>query len=300
MDHETLSRVRNLGRNGKRRVFTERDGRILHFLWKWKLASTGTIHEAVGRPLSAYSTYKTLERLAKYKFIKTDETFEQNFLSWVLTDRGFEAIRPSLGSLCEEGYNSENHWHDRNVVAFHLGEWATHQLPIVTHFTEQEMRRRAVDYYPSWVPNTKEHRPDGYTKISTGNKEWVLAFEAEIWPKALSIYERTLKFYQIIKQIDRVYWLVGEPLVKSQILRARDCIRETSQNFHLFIDQKKYLEDGWDAPITNERSETLGTLRESMQGICGDVYGKCLDNKWGPSTVKVHYDTRKVLGKKRT
>ncbi|MGE0528371.1 MAG: hypothetical protein AB7P49_14980 [Bdellovibrionales bacterium] len=31
----------------------------------------------------------------------------------MLTDRGFEAIRGSLGDLTEEGYRSENHWHDR-------------------------------------------------------------------------------------------------------------------------------------------------------------------------------------------
>lgn len=292
-------RARNLGKKGRSRLFTERDGRILHFLWRWKVASTATIHEAIGRPLTPYSTYKALERLARHKFIKTDETVEQNFLSWVLTDRGFAAIRASLGDLCEEGFSSENHWHDRNVVAFQLGEWATHQLPIVTHWTEQEMRRRAVDYYPPWVPGSKEHRPDGYTRIRSEHKDWLLAFEVEIWSKALATYERTLRFYQLIKQIDRVYWLIGDPFVRDQILRARNCIRESSQNYHCFVAMDDYIKNGWEARVVSECSENLGTVRENMQGICGDSYGKYVGNKWGQSRVTVHYDTRKVLGKKR-
>lgn len=294
-----LSRTRNLGKKGRCHLFTARDSRILHFLWRWKVASTATIHEVIGRPLSPYSTYKTLERLARYKFIKTEETTEQNFLSWVLTDRGFTAIRPSLGDLCEEGFASENHWHDRNILAFQLGEWATHQLPIITHWTEQEMRRRTVDHYPPWVPQSKEHRPDGYTRIRAEHKDWTLAFEVEIWPKALATYERTLRFYQLMRSVDRVYWLVGDPLVRDQLLRARDCIRETSQNYHCFVEMNDYIENGWEARVANERSETLGTFRENMQGICGDSYGKYVGNKWGQSTVTVHYDTRKVLGKKR-
>ncbi len=225
---------------------------------------------------------------------------EQNFSSWVLTDRGFESIRLSLGELAEEGYKSENHWHDRNVVAFHLGEWATHQLPVVSFFTEQEMRRRSVECYPDWVPRSKDHRPDGYTRVKLDNKETVLAFEAELWPKAVSIYEKTLRFYQLTNKVYRIYWLVGDPLVKEQILRARTCIGEQSQNLHLFVDLDQYMSLGWDAPVMNERSENLGTLRENMQVICGDVYGKIVGSTWGNSSSTVHYHTRKVLGKKRS
>lgn len=298
-ENQKTVRTRNLGKRGKHFVMTERDSSILNFLWKWKLASTGTLHEAIGRPRSPYSTYKALERLERHKFIRTEDTFKQNFSSWVLTDKGFEVIRETLGELAEEGYKSENHWHDRNVVAFHLGEWATHQLPIVTHFSEQEMRRRPLECYPEWVPKSKDHRPDGYTKISTGDKDTVLAFEVEIWAKALSTYETTLRFYQLMRGIERIYWLVGDPLVKEQILRARTCVRENSQNLHVFIHINDYIKFGWDAPVTNERSETLGSLRGTMQGICGDVYGKHVGTKWGKSSVTVHYDTHKVLGKKR-
>lgn len=299
-NEKMLSRTRHLGKKGCGRLFTDRDSKILHFLWKWKVASTATVHEAVGRPLTPYSTYKTLERLARQKYITTGEAVEQNFKSWTLTDRGFSAIRPSLGELCEEGFGSEHLWHDRNVLALQLGEWVTHQLPIVTHFTEQEMRRRAVENYPNWLPASKTHRPDGYTRIESEKKDWLLAFEAEIWPKALGTYEATLRFYQMMKQIDRVYWLIGDRRVKDLILRARTCVGENSQNFHLFIDMEEYISAGWNATVTNECSVSVGTFRENMQAICGEHYGKHVGQKWGQSSVTVHYDTRKVLGKKRT
>lgn len=294
------SRWRNLGKRGSGFFMSQRDRQILHFLWRWKLASTASIHEAVCRPQTPYSTYKALERLEKHKLIQTENTFEQNFSSWVLTDRGFESIRGSLGELVEEGYKSENHWHDRNVLAFHLGEWATHQLPIVSFFTEQEMRRRSVDFYPHWVPLTKEHRPDGYTRIKTDEGDVVLAMEVELWPKALSVYETTLKFYQLMKGVHRIYWLVGSESVKEQILRARDCIKEKTDNLHLFVGLEDYPRKGWEASVTNERSENLGSFRKTMQEICGDIYGKQLGTNWGKSSVTAHYDTKKVLGKKRS
>ncbi|MFN9068890.1 MAG: hypothetical protein ACK5V3_16810, partial [Bdellovibrionales bacterium] len=77
------------------------------------------------------------------------------------------------------------------------------------------------------------------------------------------------------------------------------CIQDTSQNYHLFVDLQDYLKSGWDAQVLNERSERLGTFRENLQGLCGDSYGKYLGNIQGQSKVSVHYDPRKVLGKKR-
>lgn len=292
-------KFRNLGLHGRGFFMSDRDNKILHFLWRWKLASTATIHEAVCRPQTPYSTYKALERLARNKLIQTQRTYEQNFSSWVLTDKGFESIRASLGGLSEEGFKSENHWHDRNVLALQLGEWVTYPFPIVSFFTEQEMRRRSIDYYPSWVPKSKEHRPDGYTRIQTTDGDVVLAMEAELWPKSVNIYEATLRFYQLTRGVHRIYWLIANADIKAQILRARDCIEEQTDSLHVFVDLDDYKKNGWDAQVLNERSQNLGTFRKTMQEICGDHYGKQLGTNWGKSSVTAHYDTRKVLGKKR-
>lgn len=286
--------------NQSRSIFlTTRDSKILHFIWKWKLASTASIHEAIGRPLSPYSTYKTLDRLSELGYLQATRNEEHKFYSWQLTEKGFHAIRESLGELEEEGYLSENPWHDRNVMAFQLGEWATYPMPGVSHFTEQELRRRPVDLFPSWVPPMKDHRSDGYTQIATAKSPWTLAYEVELWSKSVSRYESIIRFYRMFRQLDRVYWLLGDPNIKGQIVRAKTCLRDDSENFHVFVDLNEYRGKGWDSCVTNERSETLFTIRENMRGMLGDPHGECMGTLRGQSRVTVHYDSFKVLGKSR-
>jgi hypothetical protein len=296
---EQIQYKRNFGSRGCKFFATDRDKDILLFIWRWKLASTATVHEVIGGANSPYATYKALDRLEEHKLVEAVECFDDRSIPWQLTSKGFATVQSRLGELCEEGYLSENRWHDRNIVAFHLGEWATHRLPIVTHWTEQEMRRRTLEYYPDWMPRNQGHRADGYTLIEGEAGRQVLVFEVELSPKPVSVYESVLKFYGMIRNLNRVYWLVGDKYVKDQILRAKTCINDDSSNFHVFVDQADYIEKGWDAAAVNERSQTLFTLRENIQGICGGQWREYLGKKAGPSRVSVHYDPRKVLGKKR-
>ena len=173
------------GLRGRIFYLSPRDSEILDFLWKWKAASTATLHEAVGHPSSPYSMYKAMERLAQHKYVEAYSSSRYRFTTWQLTDLGFETIREGLGDLAEEGFLSENHWHDRNVLAFHLGEWANYRFPVVSHFTEQEMRRRSVDYYPLGchnrlitgqmaTPRSRQQRKIGFSplKSSSGQRAW--------------------------------------------------------------------------------------------------------------------------------
>lgn len=279
---------------------TPRDERILKYIWTWKIASTASIHEAVNRTMSPYSTYKVLERLEANQFVECRFDFLGRFYVWQLTEKGFESIKLSLGDLKEDGFLSENHRHDRLVQAFQLGEWSTHQFPSVEFFTEQQMRRTAVDDYPDWVPHTAEHRSDGYTRITGQKKPWTLAYEVELTPKSPQKYEGVLRFYRYARIIDQVLWLVGDDQVKSQILRAKSCTQDDTFNYHVFVDKAEYEKSGWDSVITNERSENLGTLREKHRGILGDLSGEILGNLKGLTRVPVHLIGKKVIGKSRT
>ena len=276
------------------------DVKVLEYIWKWKVASTASIHEAVNRPHSPYSTYKRLEKLEKNGYLVCHFHDVERFNVWSLSERGFLSIQSYLGELSEEGYLSENHRHDRLVQAFQLGEWATHQYPKVVFFTEQEMRRKDVDQYPDWVPQTKEHRADGYTRFVGDKRLRTLAYEVELSAKNVQKYEGILRFYKGAKGVDRVLWLVATPFIRDQILRAKACVRDESQNYHVFVDHDDYVKNGWDAVVTNERSETLFTLREKYQGIAGDFIREMLGNFRGQSKVTVHLDSKKVIGKSRS
>ncbi len=278
---------------------SDRDTEIMHFLWRWKIASTASVYEAVVKPGSAYSAYKALERLARHDLVEATSSKQYRFTAWHLTDLGFNTIRESLGELTEEGYLSENWWHDRNVLAFHLGEWSKYKFSNVQFFTEQELRRRSVEYYPPWVPQINDHRSDGYTLIESDRKQWVLAYEIELTAKSVARYESIIRFYKMIRNVDRVYWLVGNQKVKDQILTAKACSKDDSPNYHLFVDLKDYLKLGWDAHIKNDRSDNLFTIRENIRGLIGDPYGKYIGDIQGTAMFNVHYDPNKVLGKSR-
>jgi hypothetical protein len=282
------------------RVLTPRDQAIMQYIWRWKIASTLSIHTAINETLSPYSTYKTLDRLERFGFLEGRHHLTADFHVWSLSREGFEAIMGELGELKEEGYQSENHPHDRLVQAFQLGEWSIHRFPSVTFFTEQDLRRRPVEDYPVWIPQSAEHRPDGYTRITNDEKNWTLAYEVELSAKGVQRYEQALRFYSASRQITRVLWLVGSKSIRDTILRAKDCIRDDSTNYHVFVDLKEYLEKGWDADVYNERSVKLFTLREKYQRTCGEPLSELIGNLRGRLRVHDHLQKRKVIGKTRT
>jgi DNA-binding MarR family transcriptional regulator len=279
---------------------TPRDKQILIYVWRWKIASTGSIHEAINRPLSPYSTYKVLERLEKNNFIECRFDFVERFYVWTLTRRGFETILPYLDELSENGYLSEFHRHDRLVQAFQLGEWATNQYPGAEFYTEQEMRRRDATQYPLWVPQTREHRADGYTKLTGETKSWTFAYEVELSAKSVQKYEAVIRFYRGARGIDRVFWLVGSDFIRTQVLTAKTCIKDDTSNYHVFVALEDFEKNGWDAAVFNERSEKLFTLREKHREICGDLFGDIIGAAQGLSSVSVHLLPNKILGKSRT
>jgi hypothetical protein len=276
-----------------------RDIEMLDYIWKWKIPSSASIHEAVGRPNTPYSTFKALERLVAFKYIECVPNDRYQFKSWVLTETGFEAIRESLGGIKEDGYLSEYPWHDRNVLAFHMGEWSTYRFPVVKHFSEQELRRYPDAVYPEWVPRIPEHRSDGYSQIQGEKRSWLVAYEVELSAKAVHIYNSIIQQYRRNRDIDRVYWLVGDPYVKDRIIQAKTNVKDEQDNYHVFVDRALYQAKGWDAVMTNCKSETLTSLRENYRGMLGNPYGEYLANSWGSSKVSVHYDPRKVIGKSR-
>jgi len=288
------------GKRGPDPFLGPQDRLIVEYIWRWKIASTASVHEALFQMKTPYSTYKRLDHLAQSGFIESRHNDWERFYVWQLTERGFNTIKEYLGELKEEGYLSENHRHDRLVQAFQLGEWSTHQFPRVIFFTEQEMRRREPDNYPSWVPQSNDHRPDGYTRLVGEKKARTIAFEVELSTKNVQKYEGILRFYRSVRLVDRVIWLVESDVVRDTILRAKTCIKDDSSNYHLFVTLRDFERNGWDASVANERSQTLFTLREKYRGIFGDTLGEILGKLKGQSRVTVHLTGQKVIGKSRS
>ena len=102
--------------------FTNRDIRLLRFLWFVKLATTGNLWAKIFRPSSPWMAYKRLLKLKKSEFITHESTLGRDLSYWSLTHKGFQAILPHLPALEESGYKSENIAHDILVSAVQLGD----------------------------------------------------------------------------------------------------------------------------------------------------------------------------------
>ncbi|MBK9321810.1 MAG: hypothetical protein IPM97_02440 [Bdellovibrionaceae bacterium] len=189
--------------------------------------------------------------------------------------------------------------HDRLNQAFHLGEWATHQFPIVQFFTRQEIQQIDRPDYPDWVPKSKMHDADGYTQVQVPGKSFLMAFETELIARRDATYENMLTHYKHIKEINRVYWLVGSPEMKDKILKAKAAVHDESSNYHVFVDLEDFKKNGWDAFVSNEKTLRVHTLRENMQSICGDIYSELIGQCKGQSKVAVHLNSLKVIGRSK-
>jgi hypothetical protein len=269
---------------------------VLDFLWRWKVATSATLHAVTKGDRTPYATYQALIRLERMKFIQSVLDPRSRFTHWELTKKGFQTIRETLKDLKEKGFKSENPWHDLNVVAFHLGDWVFYPEAKVEFCTEQELRRLGRDDYPAWVPIVGEHRGDGFTRImSASGRSWLLSYEVELTSKAISRYESIIRYYRMIRECELVFWLVGSNEVKSQILKAKDIVRDPKDNFHLFVDHAEYMKAGWKAVLRNSRNEGLFTIEENLRGLLGDLPRNCQRGAQENLKVSPHYDPRKGL-----
>lgn len=271
------------------------DAAILHFLWKWKLATARVLYLAVGQGHKPNSFNKRLKKLERNELITAVFDFPSGYWTWELADFGFFAIRESLGPIKDHGFRSASHQHDRLVQVFQLGEWFWLSDANPVHRTDQELLRYPVDNWSSWVPDSSYHRPDGYTRVTIGGNTKLFAFEVELYAKSVSRYRSVIDWYRYQRSIENVLWLVGDPFVVCQIDKAKSEAYESSIRYHLFVALDDFLENGWDAVVTTERSEKVAHLREIMRGPEGLKCGNNVGNDGARERVTVLSDHRKFL-----
>lgn len=245
-----MKKLKNSSSKWKKRcVLTQRDIRILRYLWKWKTLSTRALAVKFFPDVSAHGAYRRLIRLEDAGFIEAIDTTKYWQIVWALTARGFKRIRPLLGELSGEGFRSENYLHDHIATAFHLGEWLTHQPAYTQTFTEQQLRRISPELWDEWVPKFDSHRPDGYSLYFQGEKEVILAFEAELTLKQKRRYESVVAFYDTHTSIQLVFWLVDSKVTLNSMKHTFEKFHVREWSKHHFILLSDFREKGWYAPF---------------------------------------------------
>ncbi len=228
---------------------TMRDEEIFLFLWKWKIATFKTLAHVFFGNASLPVAYHRLNKLRHAGFLRQrlDESGRNRV--WTLDRKGFEALVNRLPELEEYGYGCENVEHDLLVNALHMGDWACGCPKGVQIFTEQQLRRLKPEMYPAWVPQTKNHRPDGYWHIANGNHSLTIAIEVELSAKSKDRYESVAKFYDHYDSIDRILWLVPTPQMAKKILATTSGTNFYRTNIHNFLNLEDFLNNHWHASI---------------------------------------------------
>lgn len=243
---------------------------LLEFLWRWKVMTTAGLSMFLAGTPRSEAGYRRIMRLARGGLVIPHANTSGKKFVWTLTSKGFAAVRGVLPQLREEGFKSEAPSHDLLVAATQLGPWV-HKVPSgVTFCTEQELRRYDPLDYPEWVPQTCDHRPDGYWHVPVGDNFHTLALEVELSHQAHTKYEQIAAFYASHKKIYRVVWVVPRPSLADKIRDAMASNHGPGLDYHAFVTFGQLSKHGWQCPIDlgKERGQVLAALLVHSPSIC--------------------------------
>lgn len=236
-------------KNKRHCEITDRDYKLLRFLWKWKVVSTSAVAKKFFPGVQSFSAYRRLLFLESDGYIGSFVVRGRFHEGWILKEKGFKYILPHLGDLRSQGYKSANYPHDFLATALHLGDWLTQQPENTQTYSEQQLRCYPSDLWPSWIPRSTLHRPDGYSAYQSSERRVVVAFEAEISVKNKKRYESVVTFYDNQPSIHYVFWLVDSKSTLNAVRRnfEKHQMREWSK--HQFILLSDFMKAGWMAPF---------------------------------------------------
>ncbi len=230
---------------------TERDIKILRFIWKWKVLSTLAISRKFFPESISDAAYRRLLDLTRMGFIEpVNINFNRQAL-WSLTTKGFIRISPFFGELLSKGFKAENSSHDYLVTCFHLGLWLTNQPEYTQTYSEQQLRRISPELWDAWVPSSTVHRPDGYSLLFKNDKKVIISFEVELSIKEKKRYEPLIVFYDSQDTIDLVFWLVER---KKDIRTLKNIFENLGMKKplkHQFVLLENFKKNGWLAPFSH-------------------------------------------------
>lgn len=261
--------------------------RILGFLWQWKLATTAVLSFKFFREIKPHSAYKRLKAIEKRGLIQIIPDPTGAMFFWVLTKRGFSAIKEHLPALEQDGFKSENMYHDHLVLSFHIGDWLAGLPDGALYIAEQQLRRYPKCEYPAWVPKDDSHRPDGYWSV--GGK--VISVEVELSCKTEGDYYSIALFYDWQQSIHAVFWLVPSTTIAKRIRNYLESARPARIEMHHFVMLPDFKEKGWAAMLTLGAKQGK-TLRE--------ILGKYEGNSWELFPTELLLDIGKCSMKHRS
>jgi hypothetical protein len=249
---------------------TDEDMNCLYMLWRWKLLTTSALSLACYSTRSQYRAYCRLLRLEKMDVLKSTSSWDQKTVVWHLSDKGYEVIASRFENPIQGGFRSENKDHDFWVSAIHLGEWIKAIPAGCDLYSEQELRKLDPKYYPEWVPQTKQHRPDGWWKIgsSQSSRASLIALEVEFSKKTINSYNEIGDFYSNTINPYQVIWVVKSKGDINYILNHLKGGSSTEAKEQSFITLDQYIQHQWQSEVLigkNSGKKLIEVLQTSVE-----------------------------------
>ncbi len=235
---------------------------LLKGIWKWKVLSYVLAKKLFFDQLSHWSFYEKIRRLIAEGYLTERDGSDIDFSVLQLTKKGFDYLKYDLGYLKEERFAAQSVSHDYLATAFQLGEFAIYPNPDVEFFTEQEVQCSEDSLLPDWMPTSKDHVPDGFTRIKNEKVESVFAFEMELNLKPFLRYTKAAHYFDgLDSKIDVVFWICDGVRLMERIFEHLLSLKLRRMEIHHFVLLGDFKNLGWDC-LTRSGREKNRKIRD--------------------------------------
>ena len=247
---------------------------LLKAIWKWKVLSYTAAKKICFDDISHKRYYKKIRRLISEGYIIERDGSDLDFSVLQLSKKGFEYLKYDLGFLKENRFAAQSVAHDYWGTAFQLGEFAINPRPDVEFFTEQELQCSDDSLLPDWVPKSRDHFPDGFTRIKNEKFDSVFAIEVDLNLKPLIRYQKSGYYYDgLDSRTDVVFWLCDGFRLMERIFECLNSAKLRRFETHHFVLLDDFKKLGWQAPVRSGREKNK-TVREIYMARTGEDPGQ--------------------------
>lgn len=264
--------MRSRSSQSQLRKIPKAEVQLLKAIWKWKVLSYLSAKKLCFDQLSHWSFYEKLRRLIAEGYIIERDGPNLDFSVLQLSKKGFEYLKHDLGFLKENRFAAQSVSHDYWATAFQIGEFAIFPSPDAEFFTEQELQCTEDSLLPEWVPRSREHFPDGFTRIKNEQFDSVFAIEVDLNLKPPLRYVKSGYYYDgLDSKTDVVFWLCDGKNLMERIVECLNSAKLRRVEIHHFVLLEDFKKLGWQAPVRSgrEQNKTIHDiyLQRGPQGL---------------------------------
>ncbi len=240
-----------------------------------------------------WQAYRRIARLIAEGYISEHVVSGLGVKALQLTKKGFSLIRYDLGDLKELRFNPQSVTHDYWATAFQLGPFVPDLSDNVNFVTEQEVQAFDSGVLPPWLPQSREHIPDGFISLGGDNGQTHIALEVELNLKPPHRYDKVAYYFDVIDSpIELVFWLCGNFSLAETIFQRLVRAKLRNLGVHHFFILDEYRQLGWQAPARTGQFKNK-TIQEILTAKQWQNAVKMMSKQWQKERAPIFFQTTK-------